>query len=515
MRERLVPSCALAALACALLAGCAREPARPNVLLIVVDTLRFDRLGVHGSARGLTPNIDRLARESLCFTHAQSPRAKTTPTMVSIFTGLYPHEHGVRDLAAPLERGLPTLAEGLRAAGYATGAIVGNYVLRDDLAGLARGFELWVEDLPDRSGVPPDDVPQRRARSLTDGALAALGLGPPSADGAGPHTRLADGERPWFLWLHYMDPHGVYDAPAEHRVEGRTRPEPIPPPADPPDPIHRRWIAEYNVLAEDRLSDGSIDAALVRDRYDAEVRYVDAEIGRLLDAMRQSGLLDHTLVVLTADHGESLGEHDYWFEHGLYTYEVTCRVPLLLRFPARMRQRPEPGLRTGDVSLVDLAPTLCEILRVPPLPRRGKAPDGATGRSFTHLFEREPDARRAVFSEKLEGAGRAGTIQAKAVRIGDWKLIHRFAEVEQHPGGHTLRLLSEQLFDLTRDPYETRDLAKHPPAAAPLERLRAELLEFTARDVHFAELARILAEQRAELGRRDPDALRALRSLGY
>src|SRR6185295_17879839 len=226
---RLAPALALLLVAAA--AGCGRSgpaPHGPNVLLIVVDTLRADRL----TSRTM-PALDRFAQGALRCSHAESPRAKTTPAVASLLTGLYPHDHGARDLTTPLPEPVPTLAEAFQRAGWTTAAIVGNFVLRHDFTRLSRGFDTWVDDLPDASGVPPDDVPQRRARSLTDGALVALGLQPP------PAAPAAEPGRPWFLYLHYMDPHGAYDPPAEHRLFGGGAPDFIPS-ADslPPDPLH-------------------------------------------------------------------------------------------------------------------------------------------------------------------------------------------------------------------------------------------------------------------------------------
>jgi arylsulfatase len=334
--------------------SCGRPPERPNVLLITIDTLRADRLSVAGYPRPTTPNLDRLAAEGLRFTHAETPRAKTTPAIATIFTGLYPHDHGVRDLLVPIEKKTPLLSESLQRAGYATGAIVGNYVLEDRFSGFARGFDAWCEDLPDKDGVPPDDVPQRRARSMTDGALAALGLATAKPDAGPARSMVREGE-PWFLWLHYMDPHGLYDPPAEHRIFHRETPDPIPPGAG--------SVAEYNVPPGCRTSDGRVDAALVRDLYDGEVHYVDAEIGRLLDALRAKGLLENTLVVVTADHGEEMLEHGD-LSHARTLFDEILRVPLLLRIPGVA-----PRTIDAPVELIELAPTLLARLGVPADPR--------------------------------------------------------------------------------------------------------------------------------------------------
>ncbi|MBM3985236.1 MAG: sulfatase, partial [Planctomycetes bacterium] len=331
------------------LAACGpAEPRRPDVLLIVVDTLRADHLSAWGYARPTSPRLDALAADALRFTHAQTPRAKTLPAVASLLTGLYPHDHGVRDNATRIPDDVPLLAEALAGAGYRTAAVVGNFVLQDVRSGLARGFDRWDDSLPDLDGVPPDGVPQRRATSLTDAALAEL-------------QDLTAGNQPWLLYLHYMDPHGLYDPPPEHRLFDGAPPEPLPEPG-PPGALHQRRLAEFNVPPDCRLPDGRIDVAAVRARYDGEIRYADAQIGRVLDALAAAGRLDDTLVVVVSDHGEALGGHDYWFEHGFYAYEDTCRVPLLVRGPGLRR-----GTCEADVSLVDLAPTMLDLLGLPPL----------------------------------------------------------------------------------------------------------------------------------------------------
>jgi arylsulfatase A-like enzyme len=447
------------------LGACAREPQRPNVLLLTIDTLRADRLP-------LCARLREFARDALVYEHATSPRAKTTPALASLMTGLYPHEHGVRELLQPLAPKFPVLAEELRDAGWSTAAIVGNWVLADARSGLARGFEQWTEELPDAQRVPPENVPERRARSLTDGALVALGLEPWKEGQAGPRASSVTPGKPWFLWLHYMDPHGAYDPPPE--FASAVAPEPVAATAE-------TVVAEYNVPASARLSDGGFDAAAVRALYDGEVRYVDSEIGRLLDRLRAAGLLENTLVVVSADHGESLGEQHYYFEHGRNVSEATCAVPLLVRAPGGRRGR-EPR----DVSLCDVGPLVLELLGL-----RAARP-----------------AARPVFYEKVERSDLVNAVQHKAVRLGRWKYVRRYA----HGAQQELRIAGEELYDLGRDPREEHDLFAAPPADAPLARLQAELLRFSAADVRFADLGRKLAAQRAAL---DPESRRILEALGY
>jgi len=487
----------LAALAAAL-AACSPGAPRPNLLLVVVDTLRPDHLSCYGYERETTPNLDRLAAEGLRFTHAQSPRAKTTPAVASILTGLYPHDHGVRDLTLALDTGIPTLASDLRSVGYETAAIVGNYVLEKERSGLDRGFETWDERLPDRQGVPPDDVPQRRATSLTDGALTWR---------AGRVDE--DQSRPWFLYLHYMDPHGTYDAPEAHRTFEPDEPVPM---------THdegSRWrprVATYNVPEDAWTPGGDVDVGRVIGRYDAEVHYFDHEFGRLMDSLRARGDLEDTWVVVVADHGESFGEHEYWFEHGVYAFEATCRVPLIVRPPNGLRGRPDPGVRESDISLSDLKPTLLEWLDVRVKPHERSR--GPRGMSRAELLERESSRKHPVFSEKVDRAERSRAVQTKAVRIGDHKLLQRFFP-PRAPGADAVVI--EELYDLTQDPREEQNLLLGTSLVVdiPLERLRTALEDFVDADLALPELARTLQEAREELYRRDPDAVKKLEALGY
>ena len=491
--------------------SCARPTPRPNILVITIDTLRADRLGCYGNENRLTPHLDELAKQGLVFTHATSPRAKTTPSIVSILSGLYPKDHGVRDLSIPLSREVAILPERLRARGYRAGAIVGNWVLADERSGLARGFDLWVEDLPDIGGAPPFEVPERKARSITDAALVALGLETiPARSEPGPHRALAAGGQPWFLWLHYMDPHGPYD-PAQDLVQ------PLEPslvedevralPAD----AHPFLIAEQNVPPAAR-TDAGIDAAATRAHYDGEVRAVDAQIGRLLRQLDEQGLLKDTIVVVTADHGESLGEHNYWFEHGLYAYQVTVHVPLIVCLPPS-HEHHATGRRRANVSLADLAPTLLDLVGAPSLPRRGRP----CGRSRRDLFATDRTDGQPVFSERIDRSEKLQTTQVEAVQIGDWKLSFGYAGTTRAEIGSEREwtVVRRELFDLTHDPYETLNLADDPPGEAPLHELESALLEFVASDTAFATIAEDLQRQREALERADPEALRILDALGY
>lgn len=488
---------ALATLALAWLSACGESaPPRPNVLLVTVDTLRADRLGPD-----TTPRLDAFARECAQFPLAATPRAKTTPAVASLLTGRFPHDHGVRDLAAPLERDVPLLQERLREHGYRTGAIVGNWVLAHARSGLARGFDLWCESLPQQGGVPPDLVPERTATSLTEAALVALGLAlPPDAEFE-PRTALRSGDEPWFLWLHYMDPHGAYQPPKQFVAPAAGDPVRIESAGS------RQRVARHNVPAEAWLSADTFDAAMVRARYDGEVRYLDAELGRLFDALRASGLLESTVVVLTADHGESLGEQADFFEHGASAAESTVHVPFLVRAPELAA-----GERRTPLSLADATPTLLDLLALPPLP---DAPSPVRGESLLDALRGAPPRSRPLFCEKVERTDLDGALQQKAVRLGDWKLVQSFAPRSKPSGEREIVLLKEELFDLSGPGGEDFDLTAVKPAGAPLGELRRALEAFVAADPDFAPPGLSPRARRVRRDEADPETARALRALGY
>lgn len=297
------PVIVLLALACALLSnGCGRDH-RPSVLLITIDTLRADAVGPQA---GMTPALDALARAGTTFTQATSVSPLTLPSHASMLTGVRPARHGLTVNGVAVSQ-LPgaTLAESLRGAGYTTAAFVSSAML-DHRHGLDRGFNVYDDELflPGGPGRPHE----RRGDVTIDRSLEWI-------------AGQADQEQPWFAWVHLYDPHAPYEAP-----QGRT---------DPP-----------------------------REAYLDEVAFADAQVGRLLDALKQQG--DDVLIVVTSDHGEGLGEHGEQ-THGLLLYESTMHVPLIVaRSPATDAGFPEAGQRRDDVvSLLDITPTVLDLLGLP------------------------------------------------------------------------------------------------------------------------------------------------------
>ncbi len=342
---------------------------RPNVLLITVDTLRADRLGTYGQSLATSPRIDAWAAEAVVFERALAASASTAPSHASIMTSRYPREHsiGTNNGGTRLTGSPKTLAERFQAAGYATGAFVGNVMLQPR-TGFDRGFDVFDGELL-QSESNRDDVFERIARDTTQRALAWL---------------HAQRDRPVFLWVHYQDPHGPYLPPQTPTPRLRAAP--------------RAHETPLPVLASDS-GYGGIPAyqaifglALPSDyesRYAEEVLYADAWIGTLLDAVAAHASGREAVVLLTADHGESLGEDGHWFAHGHSSLPHLAHVPLILRAPGLL-----PGRRGETVHHVDIAPTLLALA--------GLAPDeNASGVDLGALLGTPPQSlpKRYVYTD--------------------------------------------------------------------------------------------------------------------
>ena len=320
------------------------ETEPPNLLLITVDTLRADRLAAYGGSLQLTPNLDRLAGESVVFTAAFAPVPYTVPSVCSIHTGRYPDEIGMVYNHSALSRDVPTLAAQLRVSGWSTGAVVSNYVLQEQ-SGLDNGFDRYDARFPQleaRRGTP-----ERIGPATTNDALDMID-----------QWQHSDEARPFFLWVHYQDPHGPYTPPESLRQ--RYLPHELARPDGQRMLEVHDWpggLPKYQFINRKR------QVAYYRAGYNGEVRYMDEAVGHLLAGLRERGLTERTIVVFAADHGESLGEDDYWFAHGAFLSDALIRVPLFIRAPGR-----EPGSRDDIVSLVDLHATILAIMGAPAQP---------------------------------------------------------------------------------------------------------------------------------------------------
>lgn len=343
-----------------LAAGCSASREPPDVVLVVVDTLRADHLGSYGFPLPTSPQLDRFAAEAVVFERAVAASSNTVPSHASLMTSRFVRGHSVGWINGITRlTGRVTLAMRFREAGYETAAFVSNFVLRR-ATGLDAGFELYDDVLPEAERNRPE-IFERRAEATTERALAWL---------------AARGERPFFLFVHYQDPHGPYTPPpgwdaAFAPLEAGASPA-LPPLADDDSP---GGIPRYQQLAGlDRLSQ-------YRRRYAGEIAYFDASLGHLLDAL--AARRRPSVVLITADHGESFGEGGFYLGHGHATTPDLAHVPLLLRAPGVVPMR-----RPDLVHHIDVSPTLLELAGLTALPEASGLALGPFLRSGRPLPER-------------------------------------------------------------------------------------------------------------------------------
>ncbi len=325
--------------------------AKPNVLLITLDTTRADFLGCYGRTSARTPNLDRLAREGTRFDQCSSCTSLTAPSHASILTGQYPFAHGVRQNGRHrVAESTQTLTEVLKAQGYRTHAIVAASVLNRH-CGLDQGFDVY-QDLPE-AGAGHGPIAERRANAVTSDAVQAI-------------QQLAAG--PFFLWVHFYDPHYPYES---------SRPD-------------------------------TDDAT----RYEEEIARVDTSIGVILECLRQSGVATRTLIVVVADHGEGLGEHGESF-HGYFTYETTLRVPLLYHGVGVAPNH----VVNATVRTIDIGPTILALVDAPAL----KEAQGVNLASMVKGGTTDPAL--VTYAESMEGYYNFKLSPLRVLRIGTWKHI--------------------------------------------------------------------------------------------
>ncbi|HEY8515793.1 MAG TPA: sulfatase [Candidatus Binatia bacterium] len=445
--------------------GPAQRSAPPSVLLFTIDTLRADHLGCYGGTRVATPNIDRLAAEGVLFENAACPMPMTRPSLSTIHTSLLPREHGVVNNSLALPEDAQTLAETFAAAGWTTAAFTPVRLL-DQHSGLAQGFATYVA--PEAHHLPAD------------------GVAPPALDWIEAHDRA----RPFFVWLHLFDPHLPYAPPPEYvSDEGPAR------------------VSWRSLLATAEQNGGDVPASVLEralELYAGEVAYVDHWVGQVLDRLTRLELLDDTIVLFTADHGECF-DHGVFFEHSDCLYEGAAKVPLIVRYPARIA----PGTRVvAQVQHLDVAPTILALagvdvpdafrgralLPTPPAPAERGGPEAFALIEHPLYPQGSASRRRRKQDRILSVAGmptRPPAIERRgaALRGERWKLIREPGVLE--------------LYDLPSDPAESTNLATQDAArTAELEkRLDAKLAETPLRVL--------------EPGTIDPRLRETLRALGY
>ncbi len=401
---------------------------RPNILLITLDTTRADHLGCYGYELPTSPNIDALAAEGVRFDKAIAQAAVTPVSHASILTGLNPFEHGLRVLYGAthyrLEEGdFPTLATILQEEGWNTSAFVSSFPV-SEFFGLHYGFDRFDTGISgniEEKMIVDDkkkaswrvDENQRRADVTTDKAIAWL----------------EEGNDPFFMWLHFFDPHD--------------------PSLVPPQELFLKFCSNPTTATRKERS---------RALYDAEILFMDQQLGRLFDHLKETGRYDDTIIVLTNDHGEGLGDHDWWYHRILYQEQI--HMPLIVRHP----EGPRGKVVNDTVRSIDIMPTLLELagLEIPTI----------SGESMIGLMEGKPERDRIAYADALirlddnrpKHADEEGNIYNDlmyTVIKGPWKLIHhRFHEDES------------MLFNLDEDPRELRNVIDQFPDK------RKELMKF-------------------------------------
>ncbi len=432
-----------------------------HLLLISIDTCRASHLSTYGYFRPTTPFLSELAEEGVLFRNAFSQVPDTTPAHASLFTSRYPFVHGAAN-GMPLDDRLATLAGQLKQAGFRTAAFVSGWTMTALGSGLDRGFDSYDDELTRTGsaiGTRPDERP---AEETTERAVDWL------------LRRRAD-ER-FFLFVHYFDPHAVY-APPPPYDEMFEFPRVV--------PVPRAKIPDYARIP------GETDAAVYISRYDGEIRYVDDQMRRLVAGLAQQGLLEDTLVIVTADHGESLIEHGYFFQHGFLLFEPSLHVPLLMSFPRRL---PRGRDETSIAQTIDVMPTALDLLGLPP-------PSGVDGISLLPLMEGANRPRNSFAVAKTMKTFTYLDIEQETGFVDQWALrTPRLKYLENEDGG------AVRLFDLERDPRELQDVAGSRPEE--VSRLADLLARVRAAAPPPAAPRPLDEEQRKRLEER-------LRSLGY
>jgi arylsulfatase A-like enzyme len=456
----------------------------PNVVLITLDTVRADHLSVYGYARKTTPNLEKLAQSSTRYSHAFATGAMTLSTHASLFTGQYARRHGAHfELPGspggrPLSAEAHTLAEHLAEHGYLTLGVVSNYGFLSDDFGLAQGFEHYdarmripllqpvrryflrqtlFDALEERVPRSMLDLRIRRAEEINSEAFRLL-------------DRVRDVDRPFFLFLNYMDAHRPY----------------LPPP-----PFDRLYLDGAPTLTDvgiqgmlHEVNSGeremtAAERAELIDLYDGAIAYVDSQLGRLVGRLQDLGLYDDCLIIVTSDHGEAFGQRNL-YEHGVSVYQDQISVPMIIHYPDDGTGR----IVDAPVSSVDVMPTVLEVLGL----------ESSNDLHGQNLLDVRALQSRSVFSESFP-SGFLAALHPRFQRVQRAVISRRLKLVRASPGG-------SELYDLSADPQERRDLHAVHSATPTLESTLEDWLQSVAAPT-------------AEPTNLDAETLERLRTLGY
>jgi arylsulfatase A-like enzyme len=445
------------------LRGKSADPAR-HVILISLDTARPDFLGCYGNPFIQTPNIDRLALESILFTDCMTVVPTTLASHTSLFTGKYPHNHGTPRNGFMINKNNVMLTEVLKQAGYHTAGFLGSFAL-DSRFDFSQGFDHYDEEFEQFIGLDNVDQNQRTAQTVTDAVIGYL------EDGGVPSNL--------FLFAHYFDPHGPYSPPVEYCKLYENS------------DAYRSWLGQNQGDPMKWIRTDASSAIC----YAGEMTYTDEHVGRLIDYLRQKGILDEAVVIITSDHGENFKEHYANWNHGFTVYQTTMQSICICRLPGAAMA----GTRVEQLfSNIDIFPTLLDYLGL-------ESPGGidgeainlnpAGGKITVPAWVRFGEATKP--HKDIETDPRwYNNRKSRCIRSGQWKYIH------------TPYQNAEELYDLSKDPYEQTNLLINP---SPHDVEKAALLKEQL--ISWTDSATPLASH-FEPGQRE-ETIKRLKSLGY
>lgn len=425
-----------------------RKPGQFNVILITSDALRADHLSCYGYRRNTSPNIDKLAKEGVLFTQAIAQSSHTPPSIATISTSTYPRTHSVLTWGQTIKPDLFSIAYILKSRGYQTIFIGGNDNFLKELHGFNKGFNMFFTQYGD-------------SESITSKVSELL-------------TKYVN--KPIFLWIHYMDTHSPYNSKPydtlymNDKLYDKQKKLPI---------VKKTcdWYGYKGIpepLAQEKGNVDNPDYYIAQ--YDGAIKKVDEQVRILLDKLNQLGLDKKTIIVLTSDHGEMLGEHDYYFHHAWFLYEPLIKIPLIIKCYNII---PRNRVINGQISAhIDIAPTILDILKI----NKVKTMKGIS--LLSTILGEGKHAFLYIFSDE----GYAGN----CIRTEEWKLIHN------------LNYKKYELYNLKDDPQELNNLASIEKEQFAL--LKQKLDDFTEESVALEKIARPIL---------DKETKEKLKSLGY
>ncbi|HIJ71850.1 MAG TPA: sulfatase-like hydrolase/transferase [Planctomycetes bacterium] len=469
------------------LSGAGKEKP-PNIIVLTVDTLRADHMALYGYHRDTMPAIEKLAKSAVVFDQAVVSRGNTRASYASMLTSLHHFHHGVYNNNWVLHENFTTLPEVLKKAGYHTAGFVSNFVLVGNLSGCDQGFDVYDDRVEERELNRPNF--ERSAGGTLKAILEWLQNEPP---------------QPFFLFTNFIDPHGPYTPPKRFRDLYKTHKVKT---------LNRKQITSYQYVED------SLNYYDYVDRYDAEIAYVDQVLGELIETLKSKNLWDNSLIIFLGDHGESLGEHNIFFEHQFNLFEETVRVPLLVRLPA-VRDGTEPVTPKRVSSLgspMDLMPTILDYLGI-------TLKDKIDGRTLLPLLDGDKVTDRMMFHEFPDHCIPASNPDSYAVRTATHKLIR----ILTPKSGQTR---AQVVFDIIADPLEQRPIRYdqsvelHRSLAKEMNTMLKQVAEYeipyelTYYDVPLGKRTEYVEQRKKEGPKRNiktltDDQIERLRGLGY